>query len=200
MMPSTEINMTEVNMKEEETASEPTKTPSDMESGGEQDVALEYVPERTKRFIILVAGVAALGGLIFGYDIAGAGATFVMDGFRLHFGWECQEGALDCVPATDAEISRDKGLINGLFGIGATLGALINPRFAEKYGRKPSLGISAVVFIFGAAFQTYAPFMWIMWAARVFSGMGIGMLSMCAPVYIAECSPEHARGGEYIPV
>lgn len=57
-----------------------------------------------------------------------------------------------------------------------------------------SLSISAVVFIFGASIQTAAPNMDVMWAGRVFSGMGIGMISMCSPVYIAECSPEHIRG------
>ena len=35
-----------------------------------------------------MAATAALGGLIFGYDIGGAGATFVMDGFIEHFGWD----------------------------------------------------------------------------------------------------------------
>jgi hypothetical protein len=39
--------------------------------------------KKTKKFIILVAICAALGGLIFGYDIAGAGATFIMTGFRV---------------------------------------------------------------------------------------------------------------------
>lgn len=59
---------------------EPTQDSlSDPESG--DDLVLnEYHPKRTKKFIILVACVAAFGGLIFGYDIAGAGATFVMTG------------------------------------------------------------------------------------------------------------------------
>ena len=47
---------------------------------------------RTKSFVFFVALTAALGGLIFGYDIGGAGATFVMDGFREHFGWSCAVG------------------------------------------------------------------------------------------------------------
>ena len=170
---------------------------SDLESGeGDLDImkAEDITPERTKLFIVLVACIAAFGGLIFGYDIAGAGATFVMDGFRHHFKWECPEDAIDCTDASDGTIDRDKGLINGLFGVGATVGALINSYVAEKLGRRPCLSISAVVFIIGASIQTYAPLMWVMWLGRVFSGMGIGMLSMCAPVYIAECSPEHVRG------
>ena len=167
---------------------------SDLESGDEITKAVDVTPERTKLFIVLVACIAAFGGLIFGYDIAGAGATFVMNGFRHHFKWECPEDAIDCTDASDGTIDRDKGLINGLFGVGATVGALINPYFAEKLGRRPCLSISAVVFIIGASIQTYAPLMWVMWLGRVFSGMGIGMLSMCAPVYISECAPEHVSG------
>lgn len=156
--------------------------------------ASHTIPHRTKKFIILVACVAALGGLIFGYDIAGAGATFVMKGFRIHFGWDCEVSKENCTPASNEQISLDKGLINGLFGIGATIGAALNPYLAEKKGRRISLSFSTIVFIFGAAFQTGAPTMGVMWFGRIFSGMGIGMLSMCAPVYIAECSPEHIRG------
>ena len=70
----------------------------------------------------------------------------------------------------------------------------MNPYFAEKYGRRPCLMLSTFVFIFGASIQTAAPEMWVMWLGRIFSGMGIGMLSMCVPIYNAECAPEHTRG------
>lgn len=158
-----------------------------------EDGALTSSP-RTKPFIVLVACCAALGGLIFGYDIAGAGATFVMEGFKLHFGWECAPDDIDCTPASEGQINLDKGLINGLFGVGATFGAIMNPYFAEQYGRRPCLALSTLVFILGASIQTAAPEMWVMWLGRIFSGMGVGMLSMCVPVYIAELSPEHTRG------
>jgi SP family sugar:H+ symporter-like MFS transporter len=171
-----------------------TENNSDVEVGVKGKSGLVTASPRTKPFIVVVACCAALGGLIFGYDIAGAGATFVMDGFQRHFGWECAPSDLDCTPASTGEIDRDKGLINGLFGVGATFGAIINPYFAEKYGRRPCLFLSTLVFIVGASIQTAAPLMWVMWLGRVFSGMGIGMLSMCVPVYIAECAPEHQRG------
>jgi MFS family permease len=98
-----------------------------------------------------------------------------MKGFQLHFGWTCAPDDLTCVPATQHDINLDKGLINGLFGVGATFGALFNPYFAEQYGRRISLAISTLVFILGASIQTAAPEMWVMWLGRIFSGMGIGM-------------------------
>lgn len=166
----------------------------DIEKGEVNSDLVEVPHPKTKKIIYLIACCAALGGLIFGYDIAGAGATFVMPGFQEHFGWTCAPGAIDCVDATAAQINLDKGLINGLFGIGATIGALTNPVFVEKFGRRLALAVSTIVFIVGASIQTYAPEMLVMWIGRIFSGMGIGMLSMCAPVYVAEIAEEHVRG------
>jgi hypothetical protein len=54
-------------------------------------------------------------------DIGGAGATFVMEAFRLYFGWDCPEGDEACVPASQSKIDTDQGLINGLFGAGAAM-------------------------------------------------------------------------------
>lgn len=161
---------------------ENTKVSHDEELGKGKD---ELHQKRTKPFIVLVAMIAALGGLIFGYDIAGAGATFLMPGFQEHFGW---------TNATTQEMDRDKGFINGLFGAGATLGAIASPWLADKYGRKACLFAASMTFIFGAGLQAGAPTMPVMFVGRVFSGLGIGGLSMCSPVYIAELAPEHARG------
>lgn len=158
---------------------------SDEELGNTKMAEAEVKVKKTKFMIILIATAAALGGLIFGYDIAGAGATFLMPGFKEHFGWN---------NATTAEIDQDKAYINGLFGAGATLGAVMIPWVADKHGRKPTLFVSTLVFIFGAALQTASPTMTVMFVGRVFSGYGIGALSMVSPVYIAELAPEHARG------
>jgi sugar porter (SP) family MFS transporter len=170
----------------------------DLEKGENEAGGAAYakvLTERTKPFIVLVACCAALGGLIFGYDIAGAGATFVMTPFQRHFNWKCAPDAgPTCQPASQSTIDKDKGFINGLFGTGATIGAFLNPYVAERYGRRICLTTSTCVFIVGAAIQAAAPLMWVMWLGRVFSGMGVGMLSMCVPVYITECSPEHVRG------
>eukprot|EP00977_Amphora_coffeiformis_P019044 scaffold6886_cov164-Amphora_coffeaeformis.AAC.2 len=203
--------MSDTNEKEIKSASFSESSSDDVEKGGEE--VANIISQRTKPFVALVACAAALGGLIFGYDIvslalstvlvkhedshfrAGAGATFVMDPFQRHFGWECgPESPADCVDATESDKDFDKGFINGLFGAGATVGAILNPYVAERFGRRICLAFSTCVFIVGAGIQTYAPEMWVMFVGRIFSGMGIGMLSMCVPVYISELSPEHVRG------
>jgi hypothetical protein len=50
-----------------------------------------------------------------------SGATFLMEGFKIHFGWECASDDVGCVPKSTNEINTDKGLINGLFGTGAAM-------------------------------------------------------------------------------
>ena len=150
----------------------------------------EATTKKTKPFIVLVAAIAAFGGLIFGYDIAGAGATFLMPGFQEHFHW-CQE---NCTTAELHQINRDEGLINGLFGAGATLGAILSPWIADTYGRRVCMFLAALIFTVGAALQAGAPTMGVLQAARVIAGFAIGSLSMCSPVYTVELVPEHVRG------
>jgi len=184
-MSLTPVNKTETPDNEKSSVTQDVD-PSDAELGVEKpEVFHHHKTTRTKPFIVLVAACAALGGLIFGYDIAGAGATFLMPGFQEHFGWNNM---------TTSEIDQDKAFINGLFGAGATIGAVSIPYVADKYGRRPTLFVATLVFIFGASLQAAAPTMAVMYAGRVFSGFGIGALSMVSPVYISELSPEHVRG------
>jgi len=117
-----------------------------------------------------------------------------MEGFRTHFGWSCATEDLACVPATQNQEDIEKGLINGLFGAGAALGALLAPSVFNSYGRKPTLVLGAIVFTIGAALQAGAVNMLMLIIPRLLSGAGIGVLSMCSPVYIAEVAPEHRRG------
>ncbi len=155
-------------------------------------LSLTKRPEpRTRGFVILLASAAALGGLIFGFDIGGAGGTFVMDGFRQHFGWDDATGSQ---VVTDSQISFDKGMINGCFGVGAAIGAILNPAIADHFGRRLCLFASTTMFVAGATVQVISPVMSAMWVGRLIGGLGIGMLSMCVPVYIAEAAPEHTRG------
>lgn len=151
----------------------------------DHSLSREKADDRAKPFVVMVAVTAALGGLIFGYDIGGAGATFVMDGFKANFGWDT---------ASQRSIDADTGLINGLFGTGAALGALAAPTLFNSKGRKPTMMAGATLFTVGAALQAAAVSMPMLYVPRLMSGAGIGMLSMVSPVYIAEVAPESHRG------
>ena len=82
----------------------------------------------------------------------------------------------------------------GLFGTGAAIGALCAPLLFSSRGRKPTMCWGAIAFTIGAALQAAAVSMPMLYIPRLLSGFGIGMLSMCSPVYIAECAPESHRG------
>eukprot|EP00873_Tetraselmis_striata_P017451 jgi/Tetstr1/437715/TSEL_026369.t1 len=144
---------------------------------------------RMRPFVYLVAIVAALGGLLFGYDIGGSGGTFVMQGFREHFGWEWP------IPAEEsAEVLAAQGWINALFTLGALVGAAPAGMISDAVGRRTTVMYAALLFCVAASVQTAAVNMTMMYVGRFFGGMAIGAESAIVPVYISECAPEHYRG------
>jgi MFS transporter, SP family, solute carrier family 2 (myo-inositol transporter), member 13 len=74
--------------------------------------------------------------------------------------------------------------------IGAALGGWMNDRF----GRRPSIIIADILFFFGAIIMAAAPLPWVIIIGRIFVGLGVGMASMTAPLYISEASPAKIRG------
>jgi SP family myo-inositol transporter-like MFS transporter 13 len=74
--------------------------------------------------------------------------------------------------------------------VGAGLGGWMN----DKFGRRPSLIIADILFLAGAAIMAFAPNPAVIIVGRVFVGLGVGMASMTAPLYISEASPARIRG------
>jgi SP family arabinose:H+ symporter-like MFS transporter len=127
-------------------------------------------------YVIFVTVIAAIGGLLFGFDTAiVAGATrYLKDQFALT---SLQEGwAVSVV------------LIGCMFGAGFA-GAI-----SDRIGRKRFMLVSAVLFFasaIGCAFpQNMIQFLFF----RFVGGLGIGSASILAPLYIAEVSPARIRG------
>ena len=71
--------------------------------------------------VVHLAAVAAIGGLVFGFDIGGAGGSFVMRGFQLQFGWIDRSGA---TAKSEREIADEAGSISSLLTLGAAAGAV----------------------------------------------------------------------------
>lgn len=78
--------------------------------------------------------------------------------------------------------------------LGALIGALNQVWIADKISRKYSIVLAVTVFIMGSILQTAAVDYAMLVVARLIGGIGIGMLSMVAPLYISEISPPEIRG------
>ena len=79
--------------------------------------------------------------------------------------------------------------------LGAIVGAAAGGWINDAYGRKKATLLADVVFAIGAAVMAAAPDPYILIAGRFLVGMGVGVASVTAPVYIAEASPSEIRGG-----
>lgn len=126
--------------------------------------------------VILITLSAAIGGFLFGFD------SSVINGANVAL-----KSYFNC---NDMQL----GLAVSLALIGAAAGAYFAGRLADKFGRVRCMLAAAVLF-FVSAIGSGLPFTvvdFIMW--RVIGGIGIGVASIIAPIYIAETAPAHLRG------
>lgn len=129
------------------------------------------------RYTVLICSVAALGGLLFGYDwvVIGGAKPFYEAFFRLR---------------STVEI----GWANSCALLGCLVGSLLSGWLSSGYGRKKLLLISALLFgvssLFTGLSGTFS--MFIVW--RLLGGVAIGIASNVSPTYIAEVSPAPWRG------
>ena len=73
---------------------------------------------------------------------------------------------------------------------GAAIGAWMN----DSLGREKAILAADVLFFVGAVIMAVAPAPWVIVIGRIFVGLGVGMASMTAPLYISESSPTRIRG------
>jgi SP family xylose:H+ symportor-like MFS transporter len=143
-----------------------------------------------------LAIVAALGGLLFGYDTAViSGAVGAIDhNFIMPRG----------LPETSAASLSGWAISCAL--LGCVIGAALAGPMSQKIGRRGGLLVSAILFIVSSAGSAYPEFgfLWIggdgpealtaFILYRILGGIGIGVASMLSPLYIAEIAPPAHRG------
>ena len=131
-----------------------------------------------KAFLYFICSVSAMGGLLFGYDwvVIGGAKPF----YELYFG------------ITDSPVMQGVAMSTAL--VGCLFGAMVAGAAADRWGRKPLLTTAAVLFTVSAIgtglFNDFTLFN----IARFVGGIGIGVASALAPMYIAEVSPAEIRG------
>ena len=120
--------------------------------------------------------VASIGGLLFGFDTAVISGTFGL---------------------VEAQYGLNKFAV-GWFGssalVGCILGALASGTLTDRFGRKWVL-LAAAAFFFLSAIcaAAAASFQWLVWG-RIIGGVGVGMASVLAPMYISEFALLRLRG------
>jgi sugar porter (SP) family MFS transporter len=127
-------------------------------------------------YVLLVASVAALGGLLFGYDtgvISGA-ILFISKDFSLST--HVQEFTISVVL------------------VGCILGAAVAGAVADTIGRRLTLLVAGIIFFIGALISAFTPNEGVLLAGRFVVGIGIGFSSVVAPLYISEVAPANVRG------
>ncbi len=126
--------------------------------------------------VVFIAIVAALGGILFGYDTAVISGTteIVKTQFGLSTGGE--------------------GWYVGCALIGSIAGVLIAGMLSDFLGRKKTMLISALLFSVSAIGCAVCGNFTQLVIYRIIGGFGIGIVSIVSPVYISEVSPAHVRG------
>lgn len=123
-----------------------------------------------------IASVAALGGLLFGYDSA------VING---------------AVAAIEGRFEVDPAVLGFAIAstlLGAAAGAMVAGRIADRYGRLVTMRSAAALLLLSALGTGFSGNVEALVTFRIVGGIGVGLASVVAPAYIAEISPARVRG------
>jgi sugar porter (SP) family MFS transporter len=129
------------------------------------------------RFVAWIAGLAALGGFLFGFDTGVVGSAEPYFAKALHTG-----------------PSGESWVVGSLL-LGAICGAAVAGHLADMLSRKWTKMLGGVVFFVAAIGSGFPPNLTWLCVARSVVGLGVGAASFVAPLYISEQSPRALRGG-----
>ncbi len=134
--------------------------------------------KQSNLYPVFVSLVVALGGFLLGFDgvVNGGAVPFYRVSFRI----------------------SDQPLLIGLSSsaiiFGAIIGNFLVAFLIDKIGRKPSLQITSILFMIGAAGTAFANSIELFIFFKLIAGVGVGVAILCAPLYIAEIAPPKQRG------
>lgn len=131
---------------------------------------------RMTRTAFIVMALAGLGGILYGFDIGviSGALVFMKDDLS--------------ISANDASL-----IVSAVLG-GGSLATLCSGPFADRFGRRYSINVSAVVFIIGTLILVFATGFHMVMVGRLVQGIGIGIITIVVPLYMTETIPSRLRG------
>ncbi len=136
----------------------------------------EHAADGNASYLAMISFIAALGGFLFGFDTA------------------VVSGTLEYLRPQFELTSLMEGVVVSAALVGCMLGALLAGNLSDRFGRKPILILSAVLFLISAIGSAIPPTVALLIGARLIGGVGVGMASMLSPLYLSEMSPPNLRG------
>ncbi len=132
---------------------------------------------KTNRFIALITLIAALGGFLFGFDMAVVSG--IIEPVKLQYGLS----------------SSQEGLFVSCALLGCIAGVAFSGYLSDKIGRRKVLFIAAFLFLISAVGFAFSEAYAVLIFFRILAGMAVGVASNVSPLYISEIAPAHKRGG-----
>ncbi len=131
---------------------------------------------RMTRTAFIVMALAGLGGILYGFDIGviSGALVFMKDDLS--------------ISANDASL-----IVSAVLG-GGSLATLCSGPFADRFGRRYSINVSAVVFIIGTLILVFATGFHMVMVGRLVQGIGVGIITIVVPLYMTETIPSRLRG------
>ncbi|PRQ28897.1 putative major facilitator, sugar transporter, major facilitator superfamily [Rosa chinensis] len=155
----------------------------------------EYAGELT-RYVMVTCIIAAMGGLIFGYDIGISGGVTSMDSFlNKFFPSVYRKKELD--KSTNQYCQYDSQtltMFTSSLYLAALMASIVAATVTRKFGRKLSMFFGGVLFCSGAIINGAASAVWMLILGRIFLGFGIGFSNQSVPLYLSEMAPSKFRG------
>lgn len=132
-----------------------------------------------QRLVYFTSAFVSLFVSLFGYEQGVCSGILTFVTFNLYF-----------KNPTATEI----GVVISILEIGAMISSLLVSRISDQMGRKRTILLGTVIFMVGGSLQSFASNLWVFGVGRVFSGLGVGILSTMVPLYQCEISPSEERG------
>ncbi|KAK7310234.1 hypothetical protein RJT34_07621 [Clitoria ternatea] len=148
-------------------------------------------------FVLVTCFVAAMGGLLFGYDLGITGGVTSMETFLIKFFPSVYEEMTNATEDKNQYCKFDNQLLT-LFTSSLYLAALIASFFASTttrmLGRVPSMFLGGLFFLVGAVLNGFARNIEMLIIGRMLLGFGVGYCNQSVPVYLSEMAPPKIRG------